>query len=323
MSVLVYIQNFGGKLKKQNFELASYASQIADAINTDVTGIVIGEIADDEIQKLAKYGVSKVLKAGDASLNTRINKVYTQIVQQAVDKSDAKVVVFPDNNAGRAIAPLLSVKLKAGYVPGAMALPSSYEPFIVSKGVFTGKAFANVKVNTDIKIISLMINTFGLFEKDTELNIEEFTPQIDTSGVKTKVIDSKLSDEGLSLFDAEIVVSGGRGMKSPDNWTPLEELADVLGAALACSRPVSDDGWRSHEEHVGQTGKVIAPNLYIAVGISGAIQHVAGVSGSKCIVAVNNDSDAPIFQVADYGILDDAQKVLPKLIEAFKEFKKE
>jgi len=323
MSVLVYIQNFGGKLKKQNFELASYASQIADAINTGVTGIVIGEIADDEIQKLAKYGVSKVLKTGDASLNTRINKVYTQIVQQAVDKSDAKVVVFPDNNAGRAIAPRLSVKLKAGYVPGAMALPSSYEPFIVSKGVFTGKAFANVKVNTDIKIISLMINTFGLFEKETELNIEEFTPQIDTLGVKTKVINSKLSDEGLSLFDAEIVVSGGRGMKSPDNWAPLEELANVLGAALACSRPVSDDGWRSHEEHVGQTGKVIAPNLYIAVGISGAIQHVAGVSGSKCIVAVNNDSDAPIFQVADYGILDDAQKVLPKLIEAFKEFKKE
>jgi electron transfer flavoprotein alpha subunit len=323
MSVLVYIQNFGGKLKKQNLELASYASQIAETMNTDVTGVVIGEIPDDEIQKVAQYGVSKVLKAGDASLNTRINKVYTQIVEQAVKQSDAKVVVFPDNNAGRAIAPRLSVKLKAGFVPGVMALPSSYEPFIVSKGVFTGKAFADVKVKTDIKIVSLMINTFGLFEKDTSLTIEKFTPQIDTSGVKTKVVDSKLSDEGLSLFDAEIVVSGGRGMKSPDNWKPLEELAEVLGAALACSRPVSDDGWRSHEEHVGQTGKVIAPNLYIAVGISGAIQHVAGVSGSKCIVAVNNDSDAPIFQVADYGILDDAQKVLPKLIDAFKEFKKE
>ena len=180
-----------------------------------------------------------------------------------------------------------------------------------------------MKVKTPVRILSLVNHTFGLFEKETDLTIEDFKPEIDTSGVTTKVIDRKLSDEGISLFDADIVVSGGRGMKSPDNWGPLEELADVLGAALACSRPVSDDGWRSHEEHVGQTGKVIAPNLYIAVGISGAIQHIAGVSGAKCIVALNTDSDAPIFQVADYGILGDAHKILPKLTEAFKEFKKE
>ncbi len=323
MSVLVYVQNFGGKLKKQNFELASYASKIAEAMGTDVAGITIGEIDNEELQKLSKYGVSKLLKAGDPSFNTRINKIYTQIVEQAVEAAGADVVVFPNTNAGKAVAPRLSVRLKAGYVPGVTELPSSYDPFIVSKGVFTGKAFANVKVNTSVKIVSLMINTFGVFEKETDLVIEDFAPQIDTTGVTSKVIDKKLSKEGLSLFDADIVVSGGRGMKSPDNWKPLEELAEVLGAALACSRPVSDEGWRSHEEHVGQTGKIIAPNLYIAVGISGAIQHIAGVSGAKCIVALNNDSDAPIFQVADYGILDDAHKVLPKLVEAFREFKKE
>lgn len=323
MSVLLYIQNFRGKLKKQNFELASYASKIAEDLNIDVTGVVMGEIDNTELEKLAKYGVSKILKAGDALLNTRINKVYTQIVQQVADSAGAEVIVFPDNNAGRAVAPRLSARIKAGFVPRVAAVPSSYDPFIVSKGVFTGKAFANVKVNTPVKILSLMNHTFGLFEKETELVIENFTPQTDTSGVTTKVIDRKLSDEGLSLVDADIVVSGGRGMKSPDNWGPLEELADILGAALGCSRPVSDEGWRSHEEHVGQTGKVIAPNLYIAVGISGAIQHMAGVSGSKCIVAINTDSDAPIFQVADYGILGDQQKILPKLIEAFREFKKE
>ncbi len=323
MSVLVYIQNFGGTLKKQNFELAGYATKIAEAQNTDVTGIVLGEIEDDELRKLAGYGVSKMLKAGDASLNTRINEVYTQIVRQAVEETGAGVVVFPDNNEGRAIAPRLSVRLKAGFVPGVTALPSSYDPFIVTKGVFTGKAFADVKVNTPIKIVSLVNNTFGLYEKETALSVEEFTPRVDTSSVTTKVTGRKRTEEGLSLFDAGIVVSGGRGMKTPDNWGPLEELAGVLGAALACTRPVSDEGWRPHEEHVGQTGKVIAPNLYIAVGISGAIQHMAGVSGAKCVLAINNDEDAPIFQVADYGILDDAHKVLPKLTEAFREFKKE
>ncbi len=323
MSVLVYIQNFNGKLKKQNLELASYASKIADSSNTDLVAIIMGEIENTEIERLSKYGVSKVLKAGNAALNTRINQTYTQVLEQAVDAVNADIVVFPDNNDGKAIAPRLSVKLKAGYIPGVLSLPNSYEPFMVSKRAFNGKAFASVKITTAKKIVSLMNNSFGLHENPKDLTIEDFSPQLNLNDVKTKVVDSKLSDEGISLFDAEIVVSGGRGMKDPGNWAPLEELAQVLGAATACSRPVSDDGWRPHNEHVGQTGKVIAPNIYFAIGISGAIQHVAGVSGSKCIVAVNNDSDAPIFQVADYGILDDAQKVLPKLIEAFKAFKAE
>ncbi len=323
MSVLVYIQNFNGKLKKQNFELASYASKIAENQGAKLTGIVLGEIENSELEKLAKYGVSKILKAGDAVLNTRINRTFTQVVSQAIEAVNAQVICFPDNNAGKAIAPRLSVKMKAGFVSEALALPSSYEPFIVSKRAFSGKSNANVKVNTAIKIISLVNNSFGVNEKPCELTIEDFTPQLNVDDVKVTVVEKKPSAEGISLFDAEIVVSGGRGMKDANNWPPLEELASVLGAATACSRPVSDDGWRPHHEHVGQTGKIIAPNLYFAIGISGAIQHVAGVSGSKCIVAINNDSDAPIFQVADYGIIADAQKALPTLIEAFKAFKEE
>lgn len=323
MSVLVYIQNFNGKLKKQTLELASYASKIAEATQSKLVGIVLGEIENAELEKLANYGVSKILKASDAKLNARINKIYSQVIEQAVTSENSTVIVFPDNNLGKAVAPRLSVRLKAGFVPGVLALPSSYEPFVVSKRAFSGKAYANVKVSSAIKIVSLMNNSFGLYENNSELSIEEFTPELHLDEVKTTIVDRKISDEGVSLFDAEIVVSGGRGMKDAGNWAPLEELASVLGAATACSRPVSDDGWRTHNEHVGQTGKVIAPNLYFAIGISGAIQHVAGVSGSKCIVAINNDSDAPIFQVADYGILDDAQKVLPKLVEAFKTFKAE
>ncbi len=323
MSVLVYIQNFSGKVKKQTLELASFASEIAKNKGVSVVGIVLGEIDDSELNKLSKYGISKILKAADSAFNVRFDNIYTQVIEQAINKEQAEIIVFPDNILGKAIAPRLSVRLKAGFVSGAIALPVSYDPFTVTKRSFSGKAFANVKVSTDKKIVSLMNNTFGLFENPISLTIENFTPEIQANDPQITVLDRKLSEEGISLFDAEIVVSGGRGMKDPANWGPIEELAKVLGAATACSRPVSDEGWRPHSEHVGQTGKVIAPNLYIAVGISGAIQHIAGVSGSKCIVAINNDDDAPIFQVADYGIVGDAHKVLPKLIEAFKAFKAE
>ena len=323
MSILVYIQNFNGKLKKQSFELASYAAQIAEQKSTELVGLVLGEIEATELEKLANYGVTKLLKASNSNLNTRINKVYTQAIEQAARQFNAEVIVMTDNNTGKALAPRLSVRLKAGLVSGAVELPKSYDPFMVTKRSFSGKAMADVKVLSDKKIVSLMNNAFGLHEKPVKMSIEDFTPELDFGNTKSKVVDQKLSESGISLADAEIVVSAGRGMKSPDNWAPVEELANILGAATACSRPVSDDGWRPHEEHVGQTGKVIAPNLYFAIGISGAIQHVAGVSGSKCIVAINNDSDAPIFQVADYGILDDANNVLPKLIDAFKTFKSE
>jgi electron transfer flavoprotein alpha subunit len=229
--------------------------------------------------------------------------------------------VLANNNAGKAIAPRLSVRLKAGIGSGVSKLPVSTNPFVVYKRAFSGNAFAHVQIKSEKKILTLAQNSFEIIENNKGAVIEDLIVDIDTSAIKTKVIDTQKQTGKLLLNDAEIVVSGGRGMKSPDNWGPLEELAKLLGAATACSRPVSDEGWRPHEEHTGQTGKIIAPNLYIAVGISGATQHLAGVSSSKYIVAINTDKDAPIFEKAQYGIVGDAQKVLPTLVEAAKESK--
>ena len=285
--------------------------------------VVMGTMDDSEIERLGNYGISKTLRIADKVYNTLINKVFTRIVQQVVVQENVTTVVFPDNNEGKAIAPRLSVRLNAGFVSGVVSLPLSVEPFIISKRVFSGKALAQVQINSPLKIVSLAINSFGLHEAKTTNRIVSFEPKVSLSDDTSRVIDRKMHPEGISLLDADRVISGGRGMKGPENWKPLEELAKVMGAATACSRPVSDAGWRSHEEHVGQTGKIIAPNLYIAVGISGATQHVAGISRSKCIVAINNDADAPIFEVADYGVIGDAAQILPKLTEAFKAFKGE
>lgn len=323
MSVLVFIQNFNGKLRKQNFELASFASEMASQTGGPLNAVVLGQIENSELEALGKYGVEKVFHVNDERLNSRINKAYTKVVEQVALETNAGIVVFPDNNTGKALGPRLSVRLKAGFVPGVVHVPTSYAPFMVQKKVFSGKAFANVKVNSEKKILSLGINSFGVKENQKSVEITEFTPTLDDKDILVHVAETIPSAEGVSLADAEIVVSGGRGMKGPDNWGPLEELAGMLNAATACSRPVSDDGWRSHEEHVGQTGKIIAPNLYFAIGISGAIQHVAGVSGSKNIVAINNDPEAPIFKVADYGIVGDAQSILPELNKALQQYKAE
>ncbi|MDP2335479.1 MAG: electron transfer flavoprotein subunit alpha/FixB family protein [Bacteroidota bacterium] len=323
MSVLVYIQNFGSKLKKQNFEVASYGSKLAESMQCPAIAVVMGTMEDSELEKLGNYGISKTLKVTDEGFNTLINKLFTQVVQQVVVQEKVTTVIFPDNNEGKAIAPRLSVKLNAGFVSGVVSMPVTLEPFIISKRVFSGKALAQVQINSPLKIISLAINSFGLHEAKTVNQIVSFEPKVSVDDQSTKIVDRKIHSEGISLLDADRVVSGGRGMKGPENWKPLEELAKVIGAATACSRPVSDAGWRSHEEHVGQTGKIIAPNLYIAVGISGATQHVAGISRSKCIVAINNDPDAPIFEVADYGVIGDAAQILPKLTEAVKAFKGE
>jgi electron transfer flavoprotein alpha subunit len=319
MSILVYTENWDGKFKKLSFELISYAHAISKTLNTTVTAVSIGNVDNEEFKKLGQYGASKVLSVTDARLHTLDNKAYTNTIAQAAIKDNATIVILAHNNNGKALAPRLSVKLKSGMVSGVTGLPSSTEPFTIVKKTYTGKAFANVVVKTAVKVLTLSQNAFGLAENQTDVTVEAFTPEI--NDVTTKVTDVNKVTGKILLTDAEIVVSGGRGMKGPENWGPIEELATVLGAATACSRPVSDEGWRSHHEHVGQTGKIIAPNLYFALGISGAIQHLGGISSSKCIVAINKDPDAPIFEAADYGIIGDVQKILPELITAFKELK--
>lgn len=321
MSVLVYVENWDGKFKKLSYELVSYARQIADQQGTSVTALSIGTVEEAELKSLGNYGADKVLTVSDERLDVLINKAYASVIAQAAEKEDAGVIIFAHNFTGKALAPRLSVKLKAGIASGVNAVPSSYDPFTVSKMVYTGKAYASVVIKSDKKILTLFQNSVDIVETDKAADVETFSPVLDDNDFATKVLDVNKVTGKILLTDAEVVVSGGRGMKSADNWGPLEELADELGAALACSRPVSDEGWRPHEEHVGQTGKIIAPNLYLAMGISGAIQHLGGVSSSKCIVAVNTDKDAPIFEAADYGIVGDAHKVLPELIVSIREMK--
>lgn len=322
MSVLVYTQNWDGRFKKSSFELVSYGSKVAEMLNTSLVCLSIGAVGDEELRKLGNYGAEKIVRVDNEYCKILDNQVYTDVIAQVALKEDTRVIIISNNSEGKAVAPRLSVRLKAGMASGVSKLPLNLNPFTVYKRTYSGNAFAHMVINTEIKIITLSQNSFDLVETTNNAAIENSNITVDSSLIKTVVKDSQKQTGKLLLTDAEIVVSGGRGMKSPDNWGPLVELAGALGAATACSRPVSDEGWRSHEEHTGQTGKVIAPNLYIAIGISGATQHLAGVSSSKYIVAVNTDKDAPIFEVAQYGIVGDALKVLPKLVEAVKELKK-
>jgi len=319
MSILVYTENWDGKFKKLSFELVSYAAAIAKEMGLDLTALSIGNVADDELNKLGNYGASKVLKVENDKFNSLDNKALSKAVVAAAENVGAKLVVFAHNNLGKALAPRVSVKLNAGLVSGVTDLPSSTSPFVVKKKVFTGKAFANVQVDADNVVLTFAQNSYQLVETGGSAAIEAFDPQVGDADFSTVVNETNKITGKVLLNDAEIVVSGGRGMKSGDNWGGLEELADLLNAGMACSRPVSDEGWRSHDEHVGQTGKIIAPNLYFAFGISGAIQHLGGVSSSKVIVAINKDPEAPIFEAADYGIVGDVFKVIPQLIEGVKE----
>jgi len=318
MSVLVYIENWDGKFKKLSFELVSFASETAKMMNSTVTALSIGKVDESELKKLGDYGAGKVLTIESDLPASLDNQAYSYAISEVARRIGSTVIILSNNNSGKAIAPGLSVRLKAGVGSGVSRLPISIDPFIVYKRTYSGNAFAKVEIRSGIKILTLAQNTFHLTETTNNAVIEKIEIPVDGILVRTKVLDTKKQSGKILLADADIVVSGGRGMKSPDNWGPLTELADALGAATACSRPVSDEGWRPHEEHTGQTGKIIAPNLYIAVGISGATQHLAGVSSSKYIVAVNTDKDAPIFEAAQYGIVGDAMKVLPKLVDALK-----
>ena len=320
MSVLVYTENWDGKFKKLSYELLSYAKSVATLVGGDVNALSIGKVNQDELSSLGNYGASLVLSA-DGTPSGLDNQVYTEIIAAAMDKVGARILIMAHNNSGKALAPRLSVRLKAGLAAGVTAVPESVNPLVVSKKVFSGKAKGKVEILTEKAVLTLSQNSFEINETAGTASVESFDSGVDLAAAATTIKDVQKQEGKLLLTDADVVISGGRGMKSGDNWAPIEELATVLGAATACSRPVSDEGWRPHDEHTGQTGKIIAPNLYMAFGISGAIQHLAGVSSSKCIVAVNTDKDAPIFESADYGIVGDALKVLPALISEIKTVK--
>jgi len=318
MSVLILIDHSDGHIKKSSFEALSYGAKVAEIIGTTAEGILLGTVSDD-LTSLGKYGVKRINHVNNESLNHLDSQIITDVLAEAVNQTSAKVIVFSNNITGKAVAPRLSAKLKAGLVAGAIALPETSNGFVVKKTVFSGKAFANVAINTDIKIISLNPNSYHVGE--TEGTAEVSVLNINAGSPKIKTVSTTKASGEVSLTEAEIVVSGGRGLKGPENWGMVEELAKLLGAATACSRPVADAHWRPHHEHVGQTGIAIAPNLYIAIGISGAIQHLAGVNRSKTIVVINKDPEAPFFKAADYGIVGDAFEVVPKVIEAVKKLK--
>jgi electron transfer flavoprotein alpha subunit len=322
MSVLVYTENWNGKFKKLSYELVSYASSVADMLNLKLIALSIGKADEDELKELAKFGAAKIINITSDKLKILDNQAYTKVIADFAMKEGSKVIIFSNNITGKAIAPRVAVKLKAGLGSCVSRLPVSINPFTVYKKAYSGNAFAHVIIKSDIKVLTLAQNSFDPVEKPTGAVPEVAGIDVEESLIKTEVTETQKQTGKILLTDAEIVVSGGRGMKSPENWAPLVELASLLNGANACSRPVSDEGWRPQEEHTGQTGKIISPNLYIAAGISGATQHLAGISASKYIVAINIDKDAPVFEAAQYGIVGDAMKILPKLVDAVKNLKK-
>jgi electron transfer flavoprotein alpha subunit len=322
MSVLVYAENAEGKFKKSIYEAVSYARAIAEQNQTTVTAISIGDVAANDLAALGNYGAHKVLNVSNNQLKNFVNQAYAAVIAAAAKKEGADVVVVSNSFSGRGLAPRVAVKLEAGMADGAVSLPEQADgKFTVKKTAFSGKAFATVELTSAVKVIALTPNSYHANEQNTPAQVEEFTAEIRPDDFKTMIKEIVRSADKVSLPDAEIVVSGGRGLKGPENWHLLEELADALGAATACSKPVSDAGWRPHSEHVGQTGITVSPNLYVAVGISGAIQHLAGISASKVIVVINKDAEAPFYKVADYGIVGDATEILPKLTAAVKAYK--
>ncbi|RXR20677.1 electron transfer flavoprotein subunit alpha/FixB family protein [Flavobacterium amnicola] len=318
MSILIYAESAEGKFKKVAFELASYAKKIAETSGQTVTALTINM---SDVSELSKYGVDKVLKVTNDKLANFTAKAYADAVKQAAEKEGAKLILLSSTTDSLYLAPLVSVALNAGFASNVVGLPVSMSPFQVKRNAFSNKAFNITEIATDVKVLCLGKNSYGIFENAGAAAAEDFAPSISDADFGVKVQSVEKGSGKVTIADADVVVSGGRGMKGPENWGLIEDLAAVLGAATACSKPVSDIGWRPHSEHVGQTGKPVATNLYIAVGISGAIQHIAGINSSKVKVVINSDADAPFFKVADYGVVGDAFEVLPKLIEKLKAFK--
>lgn len=317
MNVLVFAEHIDGSFKKSTFESISYAKAISGV--SSVTAVVIGDIDSSKLNEIGNYGANKVLHCLQASYHTFDGAAYATILAQAAQQEQSKVVVISNSYSGKNIAPRVAVKLKAGIVSGVVSLPNTEGgQFIVRKPVFSGKGLADINISTEIKVLAITPNSYQLNENASALSIENIQSDVKAAceSLEVKRVTGK-----TPLTEAELVVSGGRGWKGPENWGMVEELAQILGAATACSKPVSDMHWRPHEEHVGQTGITIKPNLYIATGISGAIQHLAGVSSSKVIVVINKDPEAPFFKAADYGIVGDVFEVVPQIIEAAKKFK--
>lgn len=322
MSLLIYAESAsdasGVKFKKVAFELASYAKKVAESLGTTVTAVTINAGANSE---LSKYGVDKVLAVTNDKLANFNAKAYADVLKQAAQKENSKVILLSSTTDSLYLSPLVAVGLEAGFASNVVGLPVSTMPFQVKRNAFSNKAFNYTEISTDIKVLSLAKNSYGLIESTSSLTEENFAPTLNDSDFDVKVTSVEKTSGKITIADADIVVSGGRGLKGPENWHILEDLATTLGAATACSKPVSDIGWRPHNEHVGQTGKPVAANLYIAIGISGAIQHIAGINSSKVKVVINTDADAPFFKVADYGIIGDALEIVPKLTAKLKEFK--
>ncbi|MBK85961.1 MAG: electron transfer flavoprotein subunit alpha [Flavobacteriaceae bacterium] len=316
MSVLVYIESENGLFKKTALEVASYGRALANKMKCSLNAVVFNS---NNNPILGDYGVDRIINI--ETEQEFIAEIYADYLKQVAIKENSQVVILSNSANCKYLAPFLSVGLKAGYVPNVVKLPVTVSPFLVKRSAFTNKALLETEILTDIKIIGLSNNAFGLVKEPTESSSEDFSPEIKTSKIEIKGVD-KVKDK-VSIADADIVVSAGRGLKGPENWNMIEALANVLGAATACSKPVSDLGWRPHSEHVGQTGKPVASNLYIAIGISGAIQHLAGINSSKIKVVINSDPEAPFFKSADYGIVGDAFDIVPKLTEKLKAFKQQ
>ncbi|MDR9487101.1 electron transfer flavoprotein subunit alpha/FixB family protein [Salibacter sp.] len=321
MAVLAFVDTQEGKISKSSYEVVSYAAKVADKEGGEAVAITYGDVDNGDLEALGKYGAKKVLV--NKSVTNMLPTKLAKLTAAAAEQEGADIIVFAQDFTGKSVAPILSAKLKAGLVSGAVDYPDTSDGFVVKKNVFSGKAFAMYKVNTEKKVISILPNSVGKEEVGGTAQVEEFSADLGDSRITVTNVEKANTDGGIPLTEADLVVSAGRGLKGPENWGMIEEFAKNLGAATACSRPVSDVGWRPHHEHVGQTGIAIRPNLYIAVGISGAIQHLAGVNGSKVIVVINTDPEAPFFKAADYGIVGDAFEVVPKLNKAIEAFQAE
>ena len=316
MSVLAYIESSNGKIKKNAFEIVSYSSALAKQLGVEM---IVLTINSEDNSELSKYGATRIITITNPDLENFDAHIISNVIAQVAKNSVSSYVVVSSSVNSRYMSPLLAVELEAGYLSNVMELPSDLNPFTVKRTAFTNKAFCDATIKSNIKIIGLSSNAFGIVENETNSSEEQFKPTLLDKKITVKSTE-KVSGK-ISIADADIVVSAGRGLKGPENWNLIEDLAQTLGAATACSKPVSDMGWRPHSEHVGQTGKPVSTNLYIAIGISGAIQHLAGINSSKIKVVINNDPEAPFFKAADYGVVGDAFDVVPKLNEKLKAFK--